>query len=75
MWMPTKAEAVEIYAGFWSARYGMTASSSAREMATSLERKGDMEGHKIWTEVANAVDRRHQEKRRAAVMENITTAS
>jgi hypothetical protein len=58
MWMPTRIEAVEIYAQFWTGRYGMTASSSARKMASRLERKDDLDGHKIWNEVADVIDRR-----------------
>ena len=58
MWMPTKAEAVEMYARFWATRYGTTASKSARRMAVSLEMKGDLEGHKVWSEVAEAIDHR-----------------
>ena len=63
MWMPTKADAVEIYARFWGSRYGHTAGFSAREMAASLKNKGDLEGHKVWSEVADVIDRGNQNKR------------
>jgi hypothetical protein len=63
MWMPTKTEAVEMYARFWAARYGHTASVSAREMAISFKMKGDLEGHKVWIEVADTIERLRQEKR------------
>lgn len=75
MWMPTKIEAVEMYARFWASRYGITASSSARKMASRFERKGDLDGHKIWNEVADAIDRRHQAKRRSTASENVTATS
>jgi hypothetical protein len=75
MWMPTRIEAVEIYAQFWTGRYGMTASSSARKMANRLERKGDLDGHKIWNEVADVIDRREKIKTRLTVLENVTAVS
>jgi hypothetical protein len=75
MWMPTKAEAVEMYARFWAGRYGSTASSSARKMASRLERKGDLDGHKIWNEVADAIDRREQNKRWFKISETVTAVS
>ena len=43
MWVVTKTEAVEMDARFWAARYGSTASRSARKMADSLQSKGDLE--------------------------------
>jgi len=58
MWMPTKSEAVEIYARYWAARFGTTASRSARKMATSLEQMGDADGHKVWNNVAEAIEGR-----------------
>ena len=57
MWMPTEQEAVQMYARFWSARYGRTASHSAHKMAHKMEEKGDLKGHKIWDDVAEAVEK------------------
>ncbi len=74
MWMPTKAETVEMYARFWASRYGHTASISARKMAASLKNKGDLEGYKAWNEVANAIDRRKQNEHRATHQENVAAA-
>ncbi len=56
MWIPTKTEAVEMYAKFWTARHGDAASASARERAISFKMKGNLEGHKAWTNVADAID-------------------
>jgi hypothetical protein len=57
MWIVSKTEAVEMYARFWAARYGSTASKSARKMADSLASKGDLNGHHVWNEVANVIER------------------
>ena len=62
MWMPTQQEAAEMYARFWSARYGRTAGHSARKMARSLEEKGDRRGHEIWNDVAEAVEKFQRNK-------------
>jgi hypothetical protein len=75
MWIPTKVEAVEMYARFWASRYGHTASVSAREMAVSLKMKGDLEGQKVWIEVAEAIDHRAKTKRRPTHQETVTAAS
>ena len=56
----TRGEAVEMYARYWVARHGRGGSKLARETASSLQRKGDLEGHKIWNEVAEAIDRKAQ---------------
>ena len=74
MWISTKVEAVEMYARFWASRYGHSASTSAREMAVSLKMKGDLEGHTIWNEVADAIDDRAINKRRATHQENFIAA-
>ena len=56
MWVPTEDEAVLIYARFLKARHGAAASILARTTAKSLQENGDLEGHKIWNAVADAVD-------------------
>jgi len=57
MWVPTQDEAVLIYARFLKAHHGTGASNFARKTAKSLQDEGDLEGHKIWNAVADAVDR------------------
>jgi len=54
----TREQSVEMYARFMMARQGHKASKAAREKAEFLARQGDLDGHKIWNEVADAVDRR-----------------
>ena len=61
--MPTKTEAVEIYARFWTARYGSTGNRSARKMADSLRSRGDLECREAWNKIADAIDHQQQEKR------------
>jgi len=57
MWVPTQDEAVLLYARFLMARHGTGASNLARKTANSLQGEGDIEGHKIWNAVADAVDK------------------
>lgn len=57
MWIPNEDEAAEIYARYWSARFGRTASKSARDMAEHLEAKGDLGGKAAWQKVAVAIER------------------
>ena len=49
IWLPTQDEAVLMYARFLRARHGAAASKLARK-------EGDVEGHKVWNAVADAVD-------------------
>jgi len=61
MWL-TKDDAVQMYARFWIARHGSAASRLARETAASLQVNGDHEGHVIWNQVADNIDRRLSSK-------------
>jgi hypothetical protein len=62
MWMPTQQDAAEMYPRFLSARYGRTASTSARKMTRSLEQQGDRGGHAIWNDVAETVEKFQRDK-------------
>ena len=57
MWVPTQDEAILMFARFLKARRGTAASELARKTAKTLKDEGDLEGHKIWNAVADAVDR------------------
>jgi hypothetical protein len=52
----TREQSVEMYARFMTARQGSKASKIARAKAELLAKNGDLEGHKIWSEVADAAD-------------------
>jgi len=56
MWVPTEYEAVLMYAQFLKARHGTAASKLARNTAKTLQDEGDLEGHKIWDAVADAIE-------------------
>src|SRR5262249_60637452 len=72
----SKEEAVEMYARFWIAHHKQNAGSLAREVATSLERSGDHDGHKIWNEVADAIDSRAWDPPlKSGSVETVTAAS
>lgn len=57
MWITTD-EAVEMYARFLKARYGVRAKKVASEKAIQLHASGDAEGERVWNEVARHVDGR-----------------
>jgi hypothetical protein len=57
MWVPTQDEAILMFARSLKARRGIAASKLARKTAKTLQDEGDLEGHKIWNAVADAVDR------------------
>jgi hypothetical protein len=57
MWL-TKEDAVEMYARFLVARHGLAASRVARERAAWFRASGDADGHVIYNQVADNIDRR-----------------
>ena len=56
MWLPTREEAVEIYARFCLSHYGANARERAQVRAEQLARKGDADGEQIWSEVARKIE-------------------
>jgi len=58
MWVPTQDEATVMFARFLKARHGAEAGEFARKTAETLQNEGDLEGHKVWNAVADAVDHR-----------------
>ena len=63
MWVPTKEEAVDMFARHFEACHRSGAVERARQKAVSLKAKGDHEGHNIWTDVARRVESLRQEDR------------
>jgi len=59
-WMPTKDEAVEMYASYLTARHGRSAHRYARKTADKLHRNGDFDGYKVWSRVSDAIERKAQ---------------
>jgi hypothetical protein len=55
MWIALP-EAVTMYARFCQARYGTVAGKMVRAKAQELRLKGDLQGHKIWTDVAREIE-------------------
>jgi len=58
MWITTE-EAVVIYARFCRARFGARAKDVVSAKARDLEKSGDLEGKRVWTEVARELDLLH----------------
>ena len=63
MWVPTKEEAVDMFARHFEACHRSGAAERAKQRAASLKANGDHEGHKIWTAVACRVEALRQEDR------------
>ena len=58
MWITTE-EAVTMYARFCRARFGVRAKDMVLAKADKLEAAGDLEGKRIWGDVARALDKLH----------------
>ena len=63
MWVPTEAEAVEMFSRYFEAHYRSGAVERARETAGAMRAKGDHDGHKIWNDVAERIDHLRQTER------------
>ena len=57
MWIGTE-DAVKIYARFLCAHDGAGAVAKARHRAQHLKRVGDLEGDRVWNDVAEAIKER-----------------
>jgi len=56
MW-PTHEDAVVMYARFCRAHYGFNAYERVRQRAKQLGQSGDLDGEKIWSEVAAEIEK------------------
>ncbi len=63
MWVPTKEDAVEMFARHYEALHRSGSVFRARDMAVALQTKGDSEGHAIWNAVAETIERLRQMER------------
>jgi len=54
----TEQDAVRIYARFCLAHYRKAARRTADKKAQLLKDKGDVEGHRVWTEVVQEIEKR-----------------
>lgn len=57
MWVPTREQAVEIYARFCLSHYGVNAGEKVISRAAELGRRGDTDGEQIWREVAREIEK------------------
>jgi hypothetical protein len=56
MW-PTHEDAVVMFARFCRAHYGFNAYEKVRQRAEQLGQNGDLDGEKIWSEVAAEIEK------------------
>jgi len=53
----TSHDAVVMFARYCQARLGKAASRKVRATAKALEQRGDHEGHVVWNQVADEIDK------------------
>ncbi len=53
----TSHDAVVMFARYCRARLGKAASRKVRATAKVLEKRGDLEGHAVWNQVADEIDK------------------
>ena len=63
MWVPTRDDAVDMFARHFESCHRSGAVERAKQKAACLKAKGDHKGHKIWTDVARRVEELRQEDR------------
>jgi hypothetical protein len=56
MWISSD-QAVEMFARYCRARFGKTASKTVRAKAHALHKRGDIEGHTVWSKVAEEIEK------------------
>ena len=56
MWI-TLDEAIEMYARYCNARFGAAATEKVKATARNLREKGDLDGHRIWNQVADRIEK------------------
>jgi hypothetical protein len=57
--LPTRQDAIGMYARFCMTRYGANAGKEVKSRAHQLAKRGDKDGEKIWHEVAVAIEKRY----------------
>ena len=60
MWVPTQSTAIETSARHDETRHRADAAERARRTAATLAEKGDHQGHAVWSQVADSVERLRQ---------------
>ena len=60
MWVSTQSEAIEMFARHYETRHRAGAAERARRTAATLAEKGDHQGHAVWSQVADNVERLRQ---------------
>jgi hypothetical protein len=62
MWI-THQDAIAMYAKFCRAHYGFNAHQKVKKRAKELGQSGDIEGEKVWNEVAAEIENSSQQNR------------
>jgi hypothetical protein len=56
MWIDID-DAIQMYARFWRARHGAAGTKAVRQRAEQLKKSGDAEGHRVWSKVAEEIQK------------------
>lgn len=63
MWIPTQAEAIDMFARHFESLHRSGSVVRARETADRLKGSGDLHGYAIWTEVADTIEQLRNSER------------
>jgi hypothetical protein len=53
----TRQDAIQVYARFCRAHFRQAAKRTAHRKAQALKERGDVEGHRVWNEVAREIEK------------------
>jgi hypothetical protein len=66
MWI-TPEQAIEMFARYCRARFGNAAVEQVRAKAEAMQKRGDVEGCRVWNQVADEIEKTKSRPRRRAV--------
>ena len=72
MWVPTRSEAVEMFARHFEARHRSGALQKAKKTARDMETIGDVAGYEVWCDVATKIEHIRNDDRVLARREHET---
>lgn len=75
MWVPTQSTAIETSARHDETRHRADAAERARRTAATLAEKGDHQGHAVWSQVADNVERLRQPHQPPRARNDLTAAA
>lgn len=66
MWIPTQSDAIDMFARHFEALHRSGSVAKARETASRLRSDGDLDGHEVWSKVADSIEQLRDSERLSA---------